>query len=59
MVSQASGWANGRKLWEINHDGSEGPGQLEVSGEPPARSRSARLWRSSGPTGELFEVLAE
>src|SRR5262249_25593428 len=35
MVSQASGWADGRCLWKVDHD-SQAVDQLQVTGEPPA-----------------------
>lgn len=35
MVSHASGWADGRRLWAIDHDGCEARDGLQVTGEPP------------------------
>jgi hypothetical protein len=35
MVSSASAWAKGRRLWAVSHDCDEGSEHLDVQGEPP------------------------
>jgi hypothetical protein len=37
MASHASGWADGRCLWKIDHDGCEARDTLQVTGDPPAQ----------------------
>lgn len=36
MVNQASGWKEGRHVWTVSHDGSNGRGRPELEGEVPA-----------------------
>jgi len=42
MVSRASGWADGRQTWSVDHDGSDGPPGVEIEGSPPAALESIR-----------------
>jgi hypothetical protein len=35
MVSTATGWKNGQKLWSTTHDAQQGIEHLESTGEPP------------------------
>ena len=36
MVSWASGWRNGNKVWSVVHDCEKGPFHLDIKGEAPA-----------------------
>ncbi len=36
MNSLATEWRDGRQVWSVSHDGSEGGDQLDVEGELPA-----------------------
>ena len=69
MFSHASGWADGRCLWKIDHDGCEARDALQVTGDPPAQLGPIRddleaKQRATEPDDEypvdyLFEAPAE
>ena len=42
MASQATGWKNGRQLWFLSYDGSNGPGEYETWGQVPAEFAALR-----------------
>jgi hypothetical protein len=35
LVSAATGWANGRRLWSVSYDGEERPGEVAAEGDLP------------------------
>ena len=35
MVSEASGWRDGRKIWSVVHEAQKASGHLKITGEPP------------------------
>ncbi len=62
MVSQATGWRDGRKVWSVDHDSEVAVEHLAVTGEPPAELASIRQAAESqqreddGEVDYLFDV---
>jgi hypothetical protein len=62
MVSQATGWRDGRNVWRVHHDSEIAVDHLEVTGEPPAelesirRDAEAQQREDDGQVDTLFDV---
>jgi len=62
MVSQATGWRDGRNVWRVDHDSEIAVDHLEVTGEPPAelesirRDAEAQQREDDGEVDYLFDV---
>lgn len=64
MISRASGWANGMKVWQVVHNADEGIEHLNVTGTPPPQLqhiRETQLARHSAEDGvdHVFDVPVE
>lgn len=59
MVSAATGWKDGRKIWSISHESPKGQRHLDVQGEPPLEFPKIRdTWVAKTDPGVdyIFEI---
>ncbi len=68
LVSAATGWVNGRRLWSVSYDGEERPGEVTAEGDLPgvfAIIRHDYVTKSQAPDAgdllldPLFEIPIE